>query len=154
MAQSDRERELIWYAAFVSGNFTQKSARRLLGLEDMNRRVPDLERCMKEARDIRESIEKMAQEEIHSLSIGLSDSKESDDSDEKVDEVSLTHDIEERLLQLLRSSNFNWFELVSQAETSTELEGEYGSCENVLLKFYSNRSSYGFTEKEIGDRIE
>ena len=64
-----------------------------------------------------------------------------------MDEVFLTHDIEERLLQLLRSSN--WFELVSQAETSIELEGECFSCENMLLKFYSNRSNYGFTENEM-----
>ena len=48
MAQSDRERELIRYTAFVSGNFIQKSARRLLGLEDTNRRVSEGERCMKE----------------------------------------------------------------------------------------------------------
>ena len=75
--------------------------------------------------------------------------KSANSDGEKVDEVSLTHNVEEHLVQFLRSSNFNWFELVSQAETSTELEGECGSCEKVLLKFYSNRSRYGFTEKEM-----
>ena len=73
MAQSNRERELIRYTAFVSGNFTQKSARKFLGLEDMNRRV---ERCLKEARDIRECIDQMVQEEISSLSLGFSDSED------------------------------------------------------------------------------
>lgn len=89
---------------------------------------------MKEVRDIRESIENMAQEEIHSLSIGFSDSEEerADSDGEKVDEVSLTHDVEEHLVQLLSSGNFNWFERVSLAGTSTELE-ECGSCEKVLL---------------------
>ena len=43
IAQSDRERTLIRYTAFVSGKFTQTSARRLLGLEDMNRRVSEVE---------------------------------------------------------------------------------------------------------------
>ena len=53
MAQSDRERELIRYTAFVSGNFTQNSARRLLGLEGMNRRVSEVEKCMREARALK-----------------------------------------------------------------------------------------------------
>ena len=147
IAQSDRERELIRYTALVSGNFTQSSARRLLGLEDMNWRTEEVERCMKEARNIRESIEQLAQEEIHSLTIGCSDSEEeSEQSDCEKAEVIMTPEIEENMVQLLKNSNFNWFELVSQAESSTQLQAD---CLTLLQKFYSNRSKYCFTEKEI-----
>ena len=58
------------------------------------------------------------------------------------EQVSLTHKDAECLVQLLRNSNFNLFELVSQVESTTELQ-------NVLQKYYSNRSSYGFTENEV-----
>ena len=114
----------------------------------MNRRASEVERCMKEARDICESIEQMAQEEIRSLAFGCSDSEEeSEDSDsEKAKEVSMTPETEENLVQLLKNSNFNWFKLVSKTETSTELEAD---CERILQKFYSNRSKYCFTEREI-----
>ena len=153
MARSSRERELIRYTAFVSGNFTQISARKFLGLEDMNRRASEVERCLKEARDIRECIEQMAQEEISSLSLGLSDSEEEKFvlSDEDVsEEVTLTHAVEERLVQLLRTSCFNWFEFVSQTESSLKtVIAECGACESVLQKVYASRSSCGFTEREV-----
>ena len=42
----------------------------------MNQRICEVERCIKEARDIRESIEQMAQEEIQSLKLDFSDSEE------------------------------------------------------------------------------
>ena len=145
IAQSDRERTLIRYTAFVSGKFTQTSARRLLGLEDMNPRVSEEERCVREVRDIRESIEQMVQEEIRGLACSYSDSEDNSDqgSDtDKEEQVSLTHKDAECLVQLLRNSNFNWFELVSQVESTTELQ-------NVLQNFYSNRSSYSFTENEV-----
>lgn len=150
MAQSSREKELIRYTAFVSGNFTQTSARKVLGLEDMNQRVREVEKCIQEARDIRESIEEMAQEEVRSLHFEWSDSEEdSDASDsERSEDVLLTDVVEDRLVQLLRSSDFNWFEFVSQAET-TVLDAECGSYENLLQKFYCSLSKYGFTEREV-----
>lgn len=66
----------------------------------------------------------------------------------------MTQVVEERLVQLLRSSRFNWFEFVSQIESSPETAiAECGSCESVLQKVYASRSSYDFTEREI-DLIE
>ena len=70
IAQSDRERELIRYTAFISGNFTQTAARTQLGLESMNRRAVKVESCIKEEKHIRESIEQMAQVEISNLTLG------------------------------------------------------------------------------------
>ena len=74
----------------------------------------------------------MTQEEIHSLAISYSDSEEeSDDSDtEKAGEISVTPATKEYLVHLLKSSNFNWFELVSQAQSSTV---EYNLCKSPSM---------------------
>ena len=87
LAQSDCERELIGYTAFVSGQFSQTSARKLLGLDDMKRCTAEIERCTKEAREIREAIDEMAMAEICSLAInhGLSGSEDECDSGSDVD---------------------------------------------------------------------
>jgi len=112
----------------------------------VNRRAEEVERCMEEAKDIRESIEQLVQEEIHSLMVGCADSEESEQSDYEKAEVIMTPEIEEHLVQLLKSRNFNWFELISQAESLAELQADSSS---LLQKFYSNLSKYDFNEKEM-----
>ena len=71
LAESDRERELIRYTAFVSGQFSQTSARF---------RQYEAPYCWdwKEAKEIREAIDEIAMVEIRSLAInyGLSGSED------------------------------------------------------------------------------
>ena len=62
LAQSSREKELVRYTAFVAGRFSQTSARRTLGLEGMSHRAEEVERCIKEAKEIRESIQQIAED--------------------------------------------------------------------------------------------
>ena len=53
--------------AHVSGNFTQTSAKKHFGLHNMNQRILEIERCIGEAKLIRETIEEMAQALLKSL---------------------------------------------------------------------------------------
>ena len=125
LAQSDRERELIRYTAFVSGQFRQTSARKQLGLDDMKRRTAEIERCTKEVKEIRESIDEMAMAEIRSLAInhGLSGSEDQCDSGSDVEETegSLTDEVKATLIELLQESKYNWFEFISLIESKENL---------------------------------
>ena len=89
LAQSDRERELIRYTAFVSGQYSQTSARNHLGLDDMKCQTAEIERCTKEVKEIRDGIDEMAMLEIRSLAInhGLSGSEDECDSGSDVEEI-------------------------------------------------------------------
>ena len=99
IAQSRREREIICYTAVVSGHHSQTSAKRHLGLHNMNKRISDVEMCITEAKQIRETIEDMAQTEID----GLVDNYTNDSSDEQC-----------YMIRLLKECNFNWFEMVDR----------------------------------------
>ena len=152
LAQSDRERELIRYTAFVSGQFSQTSARKQLGLDDMKRRAAEVERCTEEAKEIREAIDKMAVVEIHSLAInhGLSDSEDECDSGSDVEETEgiLTDEVKAILIELLQESKHNWFEFISQIESKENLHEQ---CLNIkiLQSFYRDLPKYGLSDKEV-----
>ncbi len=67
LTQSSREKELVRYTALMAGNFSQTSARDVLGLENINKRVAEVEKCIDEAKEIREAINQIVQDEICSL---------------------------------------------------------------------------------------
>ena len=67
LAQTRREQELICYTAVVSGHHSQTSAKKHLGLHNMNQCILDVEKCIDEAKLIYEAIEVLAQMEIDSL---------------------------------------------------------------------------------------
>ncbi len=140
MARSDRERELLRYTAFISGNYTQTSARRTLGLESMNRRVLKVENSIEEAKAIRESIEQMALDEVRSI-IPLHDSDPDSDTELTIT-PEITSDVEQHLLDVLKISNFNWFEFVCQIKAA--------QFETSPVKvFYSNLRNFGLSEREV-----
>ena len=93
-------REVIRYTAFVSGQFSQTSARKRPGLDDMKRRTAEIERCTKEAKEIREAIDEMAMVEICSLAINHGSEDECDsgsDIDETDSEGILTNELKGHL---------------------------------------------------------
>lgn len=150
LAQSDRERELIRYTAYVSGQFSQTSARKLLGLDNMKRRTAEIERCTKEAKEIREAIDEMAMVEIRSLAInhGLSGSEDECDSGSDIEEAdlegTLTDELKVKLIDLLRESKCNWFEFISRIESDSN-ENLRKECE----RFYRGLASYHLSNKEV-----
>ena len=60
---------------------------------------------------------------IRNLTLGCSDSEEKSDNEE-IQLVDLTAETETWLIQLLRSSDINWFEFVYQIKSSTQLQLE------------------------------
>lgn len=148
LAQSRRERELICFTAHISGNLTQTSAKKHLGLHNMNQRILDVERCISEAKLVHETIEEMVKGEIDSLTFqdSYSDSSYSEDEDcvdhYQQSEVVLTPDAERTMINLLQECHFNWFELVNQLEEREE----HLDC---LPAFYDSISNDNFTEKEL-----
>lgn len=99
MAQSDRGRELIRYTAFVSGNFSQSSARKQLGLDDMKRHAAKVESSIQVVKDILESIDELARMEIENLDIIVLESDSDNDGDLEVisnlDETTLDPEVEQ-----------------------------------------------------------
>lgn len=99
MAQSDRGRELIPYTAFVSGNFSQSSARKQLGLDDMKRHAAKVESSIQVVKDILESIDELARMEIENLDIIVLESDSDNDGDLEVisnlDETTLDPEVEQ-----------------------------------------------------------
>lgn len=148
LAQSRRERELICYTAVISGHYTQTSAKKSLGLLNMNQQILDVERCINEAKLIRETIEDMAKTEIDGLVV--QDSYYTDDSlseceanvDDSHDKAVVTPDEQSCMIKMLRECNFNWFEFVDQLEEKKQLL-------NTLSTFYDNLPRDTFTEREL-----
>lgn len=148
IAQSHREKELIRYTAFISGNFSQKSARKELGLEGMSKRAAEVESCLQEAKVISETINEMATMEIANLDLQEIDSEDELTSEVKEDtnEPKLTPELEQCLIQSLRDRHFNWFDVISHFESKRESEYVH---KKVLLAFMNDLLNYDFTEQEV-----
>ena len=144
LAKSSREKELVRYTAFVAGNFSQTSARKTLGLEEMNRRASEVERCIAEAKTIREAIEQIVEDEVHSICLSDSDSDCESDYAEKREAVPLTQEAKDYFIETLRKSDYNWFELLSQVESCPFL-----NYESLLETFFRNRTECEFTPNEL-----
>ena len=95
-------------------------------------------------KEIKESIEKIAESEIrasaitHKAGLNLSSSEDSSGSDDFIDEeetketVVLCSEIEKDMVDTLKLSCFNWFEFVSQMKSKNE------KCTKLMLdSFYS-----------------
>ena len=82
----------------------------------MKCRTAEIERCTKEAKEIREA---MAMVEICSLAInhGLSGSEDAGSDVEDADLEVLTDELKVKLIELLRESKCNWFEFISRIES-------------------------------------
>lgn len=157
LAQSDRERE---YTTYKASGLTVTGARRHYGLENMSARALGVEKCVQEVKYIRESIDGIctAQEQAAMQQLGLipSDSESSDDdtdsdsegheSDVSVDSVLVPHDGE--LVCMLRESQFNWFELVSNLVEQHGIEHETAVI-NELDKFFAFVMS---SEESVGEK--
>lgn len=141
LAQSDKERQLVRYTAFRASGLTKTGARKHFGFENLPERV---EESLKEVASIRECIDSLSkvQEDALLQSMGINpggeSSEECSDSDEDQNSESdnpsadlLTLPTDEELLQFLKQSRYNWFELVDhvversdncQEATITQLE--------------------------------
>lgn len=61
ITQSERERECIRYAIYKTSGATPTEARRLYGFQNMKARAAHVETCIKEAQEIYEAVESLAQ---------------------------------------------------------------------------------------------
>ena len=85
---SDRERQLIKYALYTSSGMTQTQARREYDFENMNAKVIEVERCLVEARKIREAIDNLAriQDKAFLATLGVFSESDEDHSSNTEDE--------------------------------------------------------------------
>lgn len=70
-----------------------------------------------------------------------SDSECESDDCESMESVPLTHEVEEYCIELIRRSDYNCFEFVSEAKVD--------SPETLLNTFFRSRDKYGFTQNEL-----
>ena len=125
IAQNDRERECIRYTAFAVPGLSATGARKQFGLDRITERAQQVENAIEEAKAIPSAIESISkiQEKTALAQFGV---KFSDESDSSLDDgVASESDSEVRsspqpmssppsdadLIQLLKSAQFNWFEL-------------------------------------------
>ena len=130
-SQSDREREVIRYTAWKASGLSATAARKHFGLDGMTSRAIQVENALEESRAIREAIDGMVRVQekstFETMGFVFSDTSSSDSESEPDPSFSsgesdvpsaapLTEPTQPKLISLLRSSSFNWFELVHQAE--------------------------------------
>lgn len=138
LAQSTREKELVKHTAFVAGNFSQTSARETLGLEEMNRKAAEVERCIAEAKEIREAIERIAKDETQSMLLFDSDSEhESDDREPTL----LTHETENYLMKLCKKTTL--------IGLSYSLTLKVVRFQTLLETFLGNHGDHEFSQNEV-----
>jgi len=161
LARSDRERECIRYTAWKASGMSASAGRKHFGFENMSDRAKQVECCIEEVRNIRESVESIChlQEESVLTSMGIvledwSSDEMSDDSgtslnsesDDAVDEpISVVLPDDAKLHDMLQESGFNWFEFVSIIEDS------FGQIEHTFLekKYEALSSHLAPKEKEL-----
>ena len=143
LAQSDKERELVRYTTFRASGLTKTGAQKHYGFENLPERIARVEESLKEVARIRECIDSLSkvQENAVLQSMGIDPSGESSeecgDSDEDEGRESVESDnpsadllplpSTEELLQLLKLSRYNWFELVDHVVERS------GNCEETTI---------------------
>ena len=129
LAQSDRERELIKYATFRASGISKTSASKHFGFQNLSERCTKVEESIQEAERIRQCIGSLSQVQeqtfLQSLGFNVSNNSDSSDEDEATDAVvdepmedagptdTLFDMSVEELIEILQTSHFNWFEVVS-----------------------------------------
>ena len=154
LGQSDRERELVRYTAFKSSGLSTTGARKHLGLESMKQRSDNVLKCIQEAKEIRETVDKLSHVQDQALLrvMGLTDtdsvepeSVESEsDSDHVPSDSEDTQDysrLHSNLLGVLKDSQYNWFGVVDYLENE-------GINLSVLKDFYGYALTQQLTEEE------
>ena len=147
LAQSDRERACIRYAVYKASGLSATQARKHFGFQNMPERCKQVEEALKEAQTIRECIESLSYCQEHamlkSFGIQVSDSDESSDEESESPSClspSFSLPSDEKLLQILTDSQFNWFELVSKVSEVCRIDPDDNTyLVNALEKFYDTQ---------------
>ena len=156
LCQSPRERECIRYAVFRASGKSATQTRKQFGFENMLKRSKRVEVCIDHAQYIRKAIEELAvsQERVVISSLGLQpDSSDSELSDGSIDDESgivpsqSQFDYQNLLPQLqdiVKSSDFNWFEVVAHVESQFGPE----KVDVVMNELISSIDELQITKKE------
>ena len=169
LAQSDRERELIRYSVFQSSGLTATGARKHLGLEDMQRRRDKIHACIEEAREIRETIDKLSQVQDIALlnAMGYSDvlsctseSEQEDMLETNVESHTSPESREEEccipavahtfdtLLGVLKDGLYNWFVVVDFVENYADAYSPLPDTATHLEELYIHASTLQLAPQE------
>ena len=135
LAQNDRERECIRYTAIVASGLSATAARKQFGFDNMTERSLRFENAIEEIKATREAINSLCkvQEKVALAEYGIYLSSDSESTERDSDETSLTESDSsessgsspkvvplEEAVTIARAAQFNWFEIVHQAETRNE----------------------------------
>ena len=145
------------YALFKASGFSATHARKQFGFQNISKQVKDVEDVLKQCQFIRNSIDKLVSIQERSLLISLgipvqSDSEESDDesSDDLSDndcvpDSDVSHSGDDQtlpsLLEIVKKSNFNWFQIM---EDMTVQHGK----EVVTEQLYNKMELLDLSSKE------
>ena len=159
ITQSERERELIRYAIYKTSGATPTEIRHTMGFENMQARAERVESSIKEAEEIYEAIDALAQAKDKALlySLGIQCSSSSGSSDQGSDEetqygycstgtVNACLPEDSSLAAVLQECEFNWFEFYER------VEGMMGECDdvNALLEgFFLRVAHMGFAQTHM-----
>ena len=134
---SDRERAYLRYAVFKASGLSATQAHKRFGFQSITKHAKNVEEALERCQFIRNSIDKLANVREKSLLISLgipvqSDSEESDEesNDDYADSMDDSGNTSNRalspLLEIVKKSNFNWFEImeVLTVQCGEEIESE------------------------------
>ena len=113
LAQSDWERALIRYSVFKSSGLSPTAARQKLGLHDMKEKSEAIQKCIEEAQEIREAIDKVScvKDKALLVAMGFSTLSSSESDTDVQSEVEATH--------LSSSTSFTQFDTLPTSTASS-----------------------------------
>ena len=126
LAQSDREREMIRYTAVLSSGMSATAARKHFGLDSVQHRLDRVESVLDEMKAIRSAFESIAniQESATLAQFGITCDSDTSSSESESDnnssepaqpEVTVSFPRDD-IVSLLKAGQWNWFEVVTEAE--------------------------------------
>lgn len=164
IAQSERERECVKYAVYKASSITPSQARRQFGLENMKMRALHVEECIQKAQEIREAVEELAADQDKAMldafgacgtELGILEhedfsSEGSDiDASDMIEQSTSALPDDACLIDLLRSSEFNWFNFVDRVENSdSDMDG------GLLNEFFLRLPKMELTETSLHKTVQ
>ena len=138
LGQSSRERECLRYAVYKATGMTQSQARKKFGFEKMEQRAKEVERCIKEAEHIKRSCQELAEIQAAALTSDSSDEEEIELQSPNTSSASFDNSKFDCLVNLLRDSNYNWFEFCEQVQCEFSEENDINAYfDELCLKLSS-----------------
>ena len=173
LSRSDRERELIKCTAFLASGMSNRSARDRFGFQNLPERLTRLKKSIEVVNKIKQRIESLfkVQENAFKQTLGIVDISDDTDGSSDIsteDDMQSTDSIydvnsspclvelsESMFFELLRKSEFNWFELVDSVNCRQSLvDREANALKGQIVSDNESESLDDYLDLDVIENAE